>query len=72
MERNYEMLAQAIIVLATKDYRAAALKLKKHPRDCDAEYTRTECLKFFRGGLFSELTELDPELLIDKLDMEVG
>lgn len=72
MERCYENLAQAVIVITTKDYIRACKKLKKHPMDFDAKHIKKECLEFFRGNLFSSLTEIDPEWLIDKLDMEVG
>lgn len=72
MERCYENLAQAIIVITTKDYRRACRKLKKHPLDFDAKHIKKECLEFFRGSFFRSLTEIDPEWLIDKLDMEVG
>ena len=72
MERNYEMLAQAIIVAACNDYRRALKKLKKHPLDFEAKHTKKECLEFFKSSLFSGITELNSEYIICKMHEEVG
>lgn len=72
MEHNYERLAHAIIIKACDDYRSCCKKLKKHPLNFDAKHTKKECLAFFRGTFFSGITDLDPELLIGKLNEEVG
>ena len=74
-ERNtdpYEELANAIILQAVKDYRDANKKLKKGRKNTEAERMKNECLRFFRCGWFSQLTDVDPEFLIRKLDEEVN
>lgn len=69
----YVSLANAIIIQAARDYKSASRRLKKsrYPNRTDAEKMRNECLKFFHSPWFSELTEIDPEYLIQKLDKEV-
>lgn len=67
----YEALANAIIMQAVKDYRDALRKLKRGRKNTDAERTKAEVERFFRSGLFSALTEIDPEMLIRKLNEEV-
>lgn len=67
----YDVLANAIVLQAVKDYRDAMKKLSRGRKNVTAESTRDECLRFFRSGWFGILTELDPEYLIRKLDEEV-
>lgn len=67
----YEALGNAIIMQAVKDYRDALRKLKRGRKNTDAERTKAEVERFFRGGLFSAITEIDPEMLIRKLNEEV-
>ena len=67
----YENLANAIVLSAANDYRDALKKLARGRRNSDAERTKVECLRFFRSA-FGILTTLDPEVLIEKLDAEVG
>ena len=67
----YENLANAIVLSAVKDYRAALKRLSHHP---DNEFARgevdsLEC--FFRSGWYSVLTDVDGEFLIQKLREEV-
>ena len=57
----YEELANAIVLRAVKDYRAA-----KHPS------TRVSIERFFRSGWFRELTLIDGETLIADLRRERG
>lgn len=68
----YESLANAIIMQAVRDYRDAMKKLSRGRSNKAAEATRDECLRFFRSGWFSVLTDIDPEYLIRKLDEEVS
>lgn len=68
----FEELANAIVLQAVKDYRAALKKLKKCPRDTDARQMRNDCESFFRSSWYSTLTSLDGELLMRKLQMEVA
>ena len=67
----YEELANAIVLQAVRDYREAVKKLSRERKNRDAQFTKEECLRFFRSKWFSQLTELDPEFLIRRLDEEV-
>ena len=67
----FEKLANAIILQAVKDYRFALQRLAKYPRNDSALYTKREVERFFRSGLFSNITSLEPEMLIQKLHKEV-
>lgn len=71
MNDTYERLANAIILQAVKDYRNALKRLKKHPRNETALYTRREVERFFRSEWYTSLTTVDPEILILKLNEEV-
>lgn len=68
----YTRLANEIVLQAVKDYRNANKKLSKGRKNKDAEIKKNEVLGFFRSGWFGVLTELDPEMLIRKLDEEVS
>lgn len=68
--KAYEGLANAVVVQAAKDYRNAAHKLKSGRKNAEAQYTKAECLRFFRSHWFGALTSVDPEFLIRKLDRE--
>jgi hypothetical protein len=71
-ENPYTGLANAIILQAVKDYRVALKKLSRGRANKDAEIKKQEVLNFFRSDWFGVLTEIDPEMLIRKLDEEVG
>lgn len=60
---GYELLAEAVILQAVKDYRKA-LKYDERGRKREIE-------RFFRSGWFSILTNLSGEMLIRKLRAEV-
>lgn len=66
--RNYEELANAIILQAVKDYRAA---LKK-PEDWEAFKLQLEVECFFRSGWFVELTDVEPKVILEGLRREAG
>ncbi len=68
---GYTKLGNAIIIQAVKDYRSALKKLKKHPGNDTAKYTKNEVERFFRSELYSALTSVDCEFLIKKLQQEV-
>ena len=63
----YEKLANAIIMQAVKDYRAAKKKLKKQPTNKDAELMVLDTEKFFRSDWFTALTNVDGRVLLRKL-----
>lgn len=67
-----EALANAIIIQAVKDYRHALGTLKYYPNDRTANANRSECEVFFRSGWFELLTDLDGEVLIEKIQREVN
>ena len=67
----YAGIANAIILQAVKDYRDVNKKLLRGKINEEARITKTEVLDFFRSEWFCVLTELDPEVLIQRLDEEV-
>ncbi len=70
MIENYEKLANAIILQAVKDYRAAKKKLKKQPTKKDAEIMIKDTERFFRSDWFTALTNVDGEVILRKLREE--
>lgn len=71
MTDPYKNLANSIILLAVKDYRAALKKLKKWSRNESAKTMKDEVERFFRSAWYRELTSVDGEYLISKLQAEV-
>ena len=71
-EDPYERLANAIILQAVADYRVALKKIKAHPKDRKAIDEALEVERFFRSGWYSQLTSVDGEYLIRRLQDEVG
>ena len=66
---SYQALANAIIVQAVKDFRAAYRRLRRFPNDRLADKTVQEITDFFHSGYFELLTSLDgPELLQQIID----
>ena len=70
MTDPYENLAQAIILQAVKDYRAARKKLKHHPKNKEAKLMIEDCERFFRSDWFASLTSVDGGMLLTKLKEE--
>ena len=71
MTEPYQNLANAIILMAVKDYRDALKKLKKRPRYGPAHDIKNEVERFFRSDWYRELTSVDGNILIKKLKSEV-
>ena len=71
MSDPYENLVNSIVLLAVKDYRDALKKLKKWPRNEAAQIMKAEVERFFRSAWYRELTSVDGEFLISKLQAEV-
>ena len=67
----YTGLANAIILQAVKDYRSTLKKLSRGRNNKDAKNMKEEVERFFRSGWFGMLTQIDPEMLIRKLQEEV-
>ena len=59
-DKNYEDLANAIIIQAVKDYRRT-----------QSPQVRNEIKRFFKSQWFSILTNVDGDMLIKKLEREV-
>ena len=71
MKRNWEDLAQAIILKAVEDYRHARRRVRHFPDQKGAQATIREVERFFRSRWFAQLTDIDGEYLIRKLKEEV-
>lgn len=71
-ENPCEKLANAIVLQAVLDYRAALKKVKKNPKNRDAMDEALQIEKFFRSEWYQVLTSVDGEYLIDRLRKEVS
>ena len=69
---RYEKLANAIILQAVKDYRAALKALTKNSQNIMANRYKDDVERFFRSGWFQNLTSVDGEMLIRKLREEAA
>jgi hypothetical protein len=70
MTDAYENLANAIILLAVKDYRQALKLLSKNPHSRSAMAAVNEMERFFRSDWYETLTSVDGGMLIRKLREE--
>ncbi len=68
----YKELANAIIVQAVKDYREALCLLDMNPNDKSAQHDKRSIERFFHSNWFSILTDLNGDLLLEKLKEEVS
>ena len=71
VEDPYERLANAIILQAVTDYRAALKRIKRKPEDWETIDEAMRVESFFRSGWYSQLTTVDGEYLIRRLQDEV-
>ena len=67
---NYEILANAIVEQAAKDYRWARTVLRKAAENVEAMAMRSDTERFFRSAWFGQLTSIDGEWLLEKLEEE--
>ena len=67
---EYEMLANAIIEQAAKDFRAAQKKLKKNPYNVTAQRTIREVEAFFLSNWFKVLTTANGPTILKMLKEE--
>ena len=67
----YQELANAIVMQAVKDYRIALLHSKKRPDNKGYQIEASSLERFFRSGWFGELTNLNAEYLIRRVNEEV-
>ena len=69
---EYEMLANAIIEQAAKDFRAAQKKLEKNPYNVAAQRTVREVEVFFLSDWFKVLTAVNGPMILKMLKEECG
>ena len=65
-------LANAIILQAAKDYKAALRVLKRHPDNLAALAEIQEIESFFHSPWYAVLTTINPDYLIDRLRREAA
>ena len=70
-EDPYERMANAIILQAVTDYRAALKRVKRNPKDRERMDEALRIERFFRSGWYQRLTNVDGEYLICRLQDEV-
>ena len=70
-EDSYERLANAIILSAVSDYRASLKRVKRNQRSKTAIDEALRIEKFFRSPWYQQLTSVDGELLIRRLQDEI-
>ena len=70
-EDPYEHLANAIILSAVSDYRAALKRVKRNQGSKIAMDEALQIEKFFRSHWYQQLTSVDGEFLIRKLQDEI-
>ena len=71
VEDPYERLANAIILQAVTDYRAALKQIRRNPKNQETIDEAMRVESFFRSGWYSQLTAVDGEYLIRRLQDEV-
>jgi len=70
-EDPYERLANAIVIQAAEDYRAAHKRIKRNPNNWDAVDEALQIERFFRSGWYQVLTSVDGEYMIRRLQEEI-
>lgn len=70
MTEPYENLANAIVMQAVKDYREARHKLRRRPKNADAQLMIEDCERFFQSEWFETLTNVNGEVILKKLQQE--
>ena len=66
----YQELANAIVIMAAKDYRHALRIQRRNPDSQAARIKIDEIERFFRSEWYRLLTDVDGEMLIKKLREE--
>ena len=65
-----ELLANAIVEQAVKDYRQALKDIRRTSKAVAARESIRELEKFFHSDWFEMLTTIDPDVLINRLRKE--
>ncbi len=68
--KDYQYLANAIVLQAVTDYRNALMALNINNRNRVALNFKKECEIFFHSDWYRTLTSVDGEMLIKKLKAE--
>ena len=68
----YGDLANAIIIKACNDYRAALKRVKKNPENKNAIEEALSLERFFKSPWYQVLTSVDGEFLIRKIRAEIA
>lgn len=68
----YGELANAIIIKACNDYRAALKRVKKNPENKNAIDEALSLERFFKSPWYQVLTSVDGEFLIRKIRAEIA
>lgn len=68
---GYEALANAIIIQAAKDFRAAYKRMKRFPNDVRTQDEVRELTKFFFSQWFEMLSDVDGLSLLRKMKEEI-
>ncbi len=66
----WEEFANAIILLAVKDYRKALKRLKKRPGDPAMLRQKRSCERFFLSWWFGILSDADPNQILNGIKEE--
>lgn len=66
----WQSLANAIVISAAKDYRAALRRLRRNPNSQSAKSEIADIERFFRSDWYAMLTNVPGEALIRKLKEE--
>ena len=72
MRRNWEDLANAVILQAVEDYREARGQVRACPDQKAARRILRETKRFFRSRWFAQLTDISGEQLMEKLKEEAA
>lgn len=65
---HYENLANAIVVQAIQDYKAAKRVYNKNPNNHTAKRELVQLERFFHSNWYRMLTNIDAGWLIDRMD----
>ena len=71
MPESWEDLANGIIIQAVKDYRNARRRVRTKRDQKGARATIREVERFLRSRWYAQLTDLDGEILLERLRKEV-
>ena len=66
-----EELANSIVMRACKDYKRAVNKVNKDPYDISQLIIKTEIEEFFLADWFCVLTDLDGEIVLNRLNQSL-